>query len=190
MTALKPSERFATRYRDGMNQVWDFSQVDDVAVAKVTLPKIEDRKIAHHQEETLVERLIEAKLLFELRDEFRRESLSAAIGLPPTARSPRRAGRHLGWSEFTTLPRNTRRCRYRGVIEPGKNLLDRPTRHDLHDEKVQQHDDEQRRDDQQQPPDDVSAHRITVRCRRSRDSGGQPSLRRTTTCWARPRGPA
>src|SRR5215475_1284149 len=54
-------------------------ELENGGVAKIALAEIEARVIPHHDEETLVGRLVEAELLLEALDEFGVEALRAAI---------------------------------------------------------------------------------------------------------------
>src|ERR1700731_137025 len=54
-------------------------ELENSRVTKIALAKIESAVVPQHQEEALIGRLIEAKLLLQALDEFRIEALSAAI---------------------------------------------------------------------------------------------------------------
>src|ERR1700722_6726028 len=103
----------------------------------VGLTKIEGRVVLHHQEVTRERRLVEAKLLLDLFELLRIDALAAVIAA--TAR-PR-----LSATAFA-------------VAELRHHLFDRPTRHELRDDKGKGHDADQGRHHQQQTSKNVSKH--------------------------------
>jgi hypothetical protein len=64
--------------RDRDRQLF-LDQLQHRHIAEIALPEIEHGVALEHQEETLMRRLVEAKLLFQLLDELGVEALRAAI---------------------------------------------------------------------------------------------------------------
>src|SRR6185295_13372577 len=106
-------------------------------VAEVAVAEIECEIVPHHQQEALVNRLVEAELLLELLDEFRIDALAADL---THARSA-----------------DPRRCFDVGSLDLRDHPLDRPPRRELDDRESHEHDSDQRRYHQQQPLEDVKA---------------------------------
>src|SRR5690606_24775085 len=70
-------------------------EIDDGDVAEIALAEIEADIVPQHQEEALGGWLVEAELLFKLRDELRVKALGAAIARGRPARLEALAG-HVG----------------------------------------------------------------------------------------------
>src|ERR1700724_2331474 len=77
-TALRIPSGIEMRYVNKVSQLL-LDEQENSRVARVGLAKIDPAVVPQHQEEALVGRLIEAKLLLQALDEFRIEALSAAI---------------------------------------------------------------------------------------------------------------
>ena len=131
-------------------------QIDHAVVSEEARPEIEAHVLAHHVEEALKRRLVEAVLLLQPLDQLGVESAGAAVlaGVGALrdvelALRPHLAGARAG---------NARRGAHRAAGELRDRLLHRPAGRDLDDREVDHHDREQRRDDQQQAADDVGEH--------------------------------
>src|ERR1700692_1375225 len=71
-------QRHPDAERDRYRQFF-FDQLQHADVAEIALAEIEARIVPHHDEKTLIGRLVEAELLFQTLDELGIEALGAAI---------------------------------------------------------------------------------------------------------------
>src|SRR5690606_8628523 len=122
-------------------------------VAEIALAEIEADIVPQHQEEALGGWLVEAELLFKLRDELRVEALGAAIARGRPARLEALAG-HVG-----------ARARSKARVCPaglprylGNHLLDGSARRELYHDEGNEHDAEQCRNHEKQAAEDIGAH--------------------------------
>ena len=119
-------------------------QVDDAGIAKEAIAEVEGQVTLDHQPEALVGWFIEAVHPFDFGDDFRVQTLGAAVVAA--------AG------DFALgAAANPAGCPFE-AFQVGDHLLHRAARRSLDDQEVDQQDAEQGRNDQQQAPDDVGEH--------------------------------
>ena len=131
-------------------------QINHAVVPEEAGAEVEAHVLAHHVEEALKRRLVEAVFLLQPLDQFGVEAARAAVLARigalrdvELALRPHLAGAGAG---------DARRGAHCRAGELRDRLLHRPARRDLDDREVDHHDREQRRDDQQQAADDVGKH--------------------------------
>src|SRR5690606_22010237 len=117
----------------------------------IALAQTKTQVVPQHQAETLIGRLVEAELAFQLGNEFGRQALCAAVFTAAAA------AEHLAAAAGDAPGR-------RGLtFELGDDLLDRPAGQKLGEDEIDQQDAEQRRHDQQQPAKEISPHQASPR---------------------------
>src|SRR3954463_13495154 len=103
--------------------------------------ELEAGELADHLDEALVRRPVEAVELLDLFDLLGVDALAPAVDAAGTARR--------GTARLATQL---------AALQLRHHLLDRTARHELHDDKGDEHDAEKRRNHEQQPLEDVGPH--------------------------------
>ena len=131
-------------------------KIDHAVVAEEAGAEVEPHVLAHHVQEALQRRLVEAVLLLQPLDQLGVEAAGAAVlaGVGALRDVELALGSHLAGPGAG----NARRGAYRAAGKLRDRLLHRPAGRDLDDREVDHHDRKQRRDDQQQAADDVGEH--------------------------------
>ena len=144
-----------------------FSPISDEYrdVAEIALAEIEARIVPDHQQEALPSRLVEAELLLELGDEFRRQPLRAAV-----LGAERRVGTAgltaaLLAGEIAAAAADPLGGGDVGPLQLRDDALHRTARRELHDQEADEHDPEDRRDHEQDAAEDVGGHRSALAVR-------------------------